>query len=471
MLTLPKAGLPGCCAKRGSDKPLMRPILGRMSSTPNIIDPGVQKTQQLAKICEDWYAGTQAVRDGNYLKKFAQETDAHFKDRVETTPIVGKYAPTIRALASLVCRGNIDIQGFDQVTRDDVDGLSSSYEVFAYQVAKRAIIAGITWVAVQTDPITERITLKRYELNDLVTYRHDPQGRLELAVFKDSFVQPQGEYGSQHAERLVVFKPGGGEVWHSGSGSLGKEEEWTNSLPAPPLVAFVAGERQSSVNAFQKPRIWDVISPTRDTADLNLVLTLLKSYELNILELASAPVGCFYGLLEKDPAKTGICEAYDFTDKTTQGFEWVEVAGSSIGSLQEAIKQLEKNIDELNYSLLTKSSSRTVAEAEDSQLKNTSFTTSISHILESGFQQLFTYWNALAGQDTKEGDIVTFSRDFKSATAVAEENKQIIEMASQPLISRETAQELLRKKGVLPEDHDVDLEKERLEGEESGGIV
>ena len=418
----------------------------------------IRKAVKYSEICRDFYTGSLNVINEKYIPKWRGESDEGYNARIKGTPFYSAYRTVIDSLTGLITQKEAKVNGYEYLDIEDVDLKGNDIQKLIKDVTKYSLIDGIVFVSAEKNTESNRIYLKIYRYKNLITYRVK-ENKLQMLAFRDDIEVADGEYGVKTISRYIVFRENGGEVWYSrkDGDDVTKQEEWSNSLGGLSIVPIVVGEELSD---------FEVLPKLADIAEINRVHLNQESNLANIVNVVANPIPVFYGKIEEGKLSIGARDGLVFSDKRTEGFEYVEVTGAGVGKIQEKIKSVEENIDKLTFNLLKSKSSKTVIEAESSQRKNTSFLSDVAIELESKFNNILEIWAKLENKNVSEDDNIDFKKEFDTALVNIQTAKELL-LAGE--MSRETFYHVLAT-GELPRDFDIEKEAERIEGDASMGV-
>lgn len=436
-----------------------------MSVTPETRMGKIESAMGAVSLCRDMYIGATRILTEKYLPKWDGEGEDQYKVRLACTAFQNLYEPIVSGVAGMATKKEPSLAEYESFNLLDVDLKGSGLWQFVKDVAISSMVAGIEFVAVETSEVLKRSFFKRYAYEQLWAYRIDGDEVTQL-VFRETIEIPSEEaFGMELRERYVVFAKGGGEVWYDSGDGVAKQSEWFNSLDEVPVYWVATGKEISRFEYV--PKFYDI-------AKLNVVSTNFESQLGNVLSIVGNPVPVFYGEVDEGEdggVKIGVRDALVFTDRSTEGFEYVEITGAGVDKIESKIKGVNDSIDKLAFSLLQRSDSATVIDAQSNQSKNTSFLTDVAVELESCFNKLFRWADVLDGSVAIQQDArIEFKKDFDDVLFSDSQLTLMKSMVDSGDLSRETLWEKMIKGAVLPADFDVEMEKQRIADEVGNGI-
>lgn len=422
-----------------------------MSNNPSTKLPKLERTHKFTKQCDDFFIGSTRVLNKNYLPQWSGENDDEYEVRLVSTAFSNMYAPIIENLAGLITKKPPTADGLEAFNLDNVDLKHHTLASYIKEVTKKSLNHGIVFVAVQSDIVKNRTYLKTYTYQDLLSYRFK-DNKLTQIVFRDTIEVEKDKFGLETRERQIIFYAGGGEIWYKGDGEdeSSKKDEWTNSLTEIPIIWVQTGKELSQ---------FEIIPKFYDISMLNKVHLNLEGGIANILNVVSNPIPVFYGDVEEDSITISVRDAIRFTDKQSEGFEYVEIEGKGVGKLEDKIKAVEAQIDKTTFSILKKEDSKTVIDAQEQRTKNASFLTDVATELETKINILYQFVAQIENKTLKEDAKIQFQKDFDGTHLNIEIAKDLLLSGE---MSRETFYTVLQT-GELPKNFDIDKENNELE--------
>lgn len=422
-----------------------------MADKPNVKLEKLVKVETEAKICKDFYIGSTNVLNETYLPKWTGETDAGYKTRIASTAFANMFAPIIDGFAGMIMKKEPIVKGYNNT--ENIDLKLNTLAGFIKETIKKSISEGAVFVSVETSKELNRAYFKTYPYENLYSY-YVENGILKQLVFIEYVEVKDGDFGIKTEERFVVFKIGGGEVWYISNGQkeISKQDTWANSLTEIPVLPIVTGKIQTD---------FEYIPKLLDIALLNKVHLNLESSLSNVLGVVGNPTPVFYGDIGEDKKTIGVKDALVFTDKSKEGFEWVEIQGSSIGELKTKITGIEAQIDKLTFSMLLNSDSNTIIDAQEKQSKNTSFLSDVAHEAEEKFSKLLQYMMQLENATIPNDAVFEMQKEFDLSVISLDIAFKMLQSQD---MSRETFYTIMQT-GKLPKDFDAQDEAGKIEAD------
>lgn len=426
-----------------------------MSDTPDVKLDKLEEACKHVQICRDFYEGSTRVMTEGYLPKWTGETKEGYDVRLAMTAFPNFFNPVVDGLTGMITKKEPAMTDLDEFNLNDVDMRGTGLTSYIKQVCASALVAGIEFIAVESNEEENRAYFKRYSYEDLMSYHVEGDVITQL-VFKDTIEVPKGKFGIEKRERYVVFRVGGGDVWYDDGNGLGIKDSWENNLDVIPVSSIKIGREKS---------LYEVTPKLVDVALLNKVALNLESQLANVLSVVGNPVPVFYGEPDDDGVSIGVKDALVFEDRQTQGFEYIEVTGNGVNLLEGKLKTVAETIDKMSFNLLQKNKSATVIDAQENQSRSTSFLSDVATELENKFNRLLRWWSEIEGIPMTEEAGLDFKKDFDDVLFSDSQLKLLHDLVSTGDLSRETLWDKLKVSNILPKDFDPEIERERIEVE------
>ena len=333
------------------------------------------------------------------IKWFKEDRDK-FQWRKEVSYFQDYISPTINGLASMIFNKSHNIE-CDELYLDNIDLMGTSLLKFMQSLTINTIKDGIGFIIADTNNIdgsatlsdrnTIRPYLKLYEYANLVSYKiRDNQ--ITQIIFKDKIEIDIDDFESKIIDRYIVYKIGGGSIYHDDKG-VTLVSEWVNGLAEIPL-SIMYGSLKSHL-----------LTPhplTYPIAKLNKSHLNLKSGLMNISHIASNPTPILWGLPDNvsgnGTTSIGVNTVITFPTNQNKAydFQWREIAGTSVQVAEREIKELEHYIIESSFNVLKVDNFNTATEAKLTYNKNKSILTFIANSLEQSIIKSFAFMEQLS---------------------------------------------------------------------------
>ncbi len=192
-----------------------------------------------------------------------------------------------------------------------------------------------------------------------------------------------------------------------------------------------------------------------DLSKMNLRHMNRSSHLDKYLTIAAVPIPVFWGVEAGADIIVGTDTAFNFRDKDSGGFEFVEMSGSSTNLLQEDLIKLETNMGAFIASLNSpndQAKNETQINAETFEAD--SFLTQASKEVQDGLNNALLMYSDMGGENV----LVQINTDFNSNVISTDKIAQYMQLFREGVISHETLLEILINGEVLPADTDTNKE-------------
>jgi hypothetical protein len=437
--------------------------------------------------------GTDAMRRAGktYLPQEPAEPETGYKNRLERTFLFNGYKKTVKDMAGKVFSKPVqlgdDVPEKLQTYAENIDLTGQGLNNFAYAVFEAGMNDGISYILVEMPAAQENATRK----DDIVSGRRPYLVLIEacaLIGFKSKVIaghhvltqvrimetaaldDPDDEFGQIEVQQVRVFdrtdlgvtfrvfrlqKTKGKEEWIL-------IEQGMTSLKDITLVPFYAN----------RTGFMDGAPPLSDLACLNLAHWQSSSDQRNILHVARVPMLFAKGFGEEDKLVVG---ANSFTRTTSENadMKYVEHSGKAIESGRNDLEDLEFQMQTQGLELLTpKPGSQTATGEAIDQAKMNSPLAMMADNLKDALEQAFGYMAEYDGLGKDKGGSITVNSDFGITLRDATDLTTLLAAVNAGQISRETFWKELKRRGVLMDDFDENVEAERIEQDgEALGLI
>lgn len=437
--------------------------------------------------------GTKTMRAAGqaFLPKFANETAADYKLRVDTAPFENIFADIVSSLASRPFSKEValkeataskDIEAFIE----DVDGAGNHIHRFAADLFDAGIQDAIGWVLVDHHSLPDNSTLAdkrnlgarpyfvQIAARDMIAVYSDViKGREAITHFRfcETVAQPDG-FGEKTVSRIRVFDreplrddndkiidyaaPTFEVYEKTVSGTGDKKTSWnlTDSgsfgLPEIPIVPFITGRR--------KGLSWEIIPPMQDAADLQI-----EHYQLGSDLKYAQKMTCFAMLagngIEPPVDSKGnpiiapvgpkaVLYAPPNGDGQSGEWKFIEPTTASLKFLAERLADMGEQIRELGRQPLTAGSGNitVIAAAFASQKANSAaqqWAFNLKDTLENALKFV-----AMWTKDTSTAEVIVHT-DFDVGSGGDKDMDTLGKARAAGDISRKTYLHELKRRGTL----------------------
>lgn len=460
---------------------------------PSAKSPAYKRMESHIALCRDLFAGSKAVQGAGekYLPKFTREKPEAYERR-KAVALYNGFARVIRAMTGMVFQRPPQL-GADVVPEivkhwEDIDGKGTHGRVFLRNQLRDGITTGLNGILVDYPPVADpdavtladekALNLRPYwafvRAEDVFSVRVGNVGSRTVftqVVIRQVTEEEAGAFGTRCRTQYRVYRRQIGalaigespitfEVW--------EEKEAQGNIPAQtvrvqdatpirnqseiPFAPFIAGE---DVGPFETS------PPLLDLAELNLDHWRVSTDRRYAMALASAPTLVVTGYNTEDgEIVVGPNNAITSKDPLTKA-SWLEITGTSFGPTKDELAGLENRMGAVGLAFLTNETrAAETAEAKriDSAAQNASLTSAVDGLEDAAERALGFHAEYLKA----EPGSISLNRDFIQTVLGADMIAQLLAAATAGKLSLETFLDILKRGNVLPDDVDVETEKERI---------
>lgn len=442
--------------------------------------------------CRDFYAGTRAVHSHaeRYLEPFERERPEDYKRR-KSVKVYNGFARTVRAMAGMVFqrapRLGDDVPASILQHWEDIDGKGTHGRIFARNAFRDGITVGFNALLVDypSVPDAERVSLAdeqrrnlrpywvHYRAEDILSVRVDQVGGatvLTQIVLREVTEVPDGAFGTRErtqyrvlrrdlaaASEAVTF-----ELWEDrdagdGRGVRTVRVEGPHVVRGPseiPVAFFYADEPQGPAEA--RP-------PLLDLAELNVDHYRVTSDRRYSITLACAPTLFVKGIEDEEMGQIAVGpNAAIKTRNPSADARWLEPAGTSFAPTQAELDRIERQMAAVGLAFLmseTRAAETARGKEIDAAAQNSALTLAVDG-LEDALEQCLRFHAQYL--KLPDGGSVTLNRDFLQVVLASDMIGQLLAASVAGRLSLDTFLETLKRGNVLPDDVDVEEEKQRI---------
>jgi hypothetical protein len=447
-------------------------------SDPSEVRAEVQKMRDRAEVCNALVGGTEAMREAGrkYLPQAPLEEDEDWAARMALSVLYSAYKDAVDIMVGKPLGVAINRDGLAPVIKEameNVDLTGQNLETFAREWFRQSLIDGIGWVLVDYPQVPEGATLKdERELNARPYWVHIPlskvcgwrteivggQHRLTQFRWRETYEEPDGDFGVKTKERIKVWEPGELKVYvnNGPAWELDHNQSCPVSMKEIPIVCFAPG----------KKGFFTAEPPLSELAWLNVQHWQSSSDQRNILHVARVPVmTADKVVLDKDgkPIKVS-------PNKMIVGFEglrYVEHSGRAIEAGRQDILDLQEQMAVVAGTTLTReagpdtSATKSALEAKEGSSKLLQWTNTFEDCLNMA-QWFMCDWLGLTRSTRNNGLTINKDfdklKDFQTFTGVLQSR-----IARE--ISRDTFIQYAMRFGILPDSRSVQEEMALIDSE------
>ena len=449
--------------------------------------------------------GASTMRNERFLHSFGDEAPLDYARRVACAPFTNIYDDISSNLSSKPFSRELALKegspAVYEALAEDIDGLGNNLHNFAQSSFKRGIDKGLDWIMVDYTqardlvgrPVTvaesKRRGLRPYWVaipaEDLLAAYSCWVGAREVFVhvrISETVVTRIG-YGSGVKQRVREFNredlgdgllgPPTYQLWERVPGGTGKaawiciEGPTELGVAEIPLVGFCPIQRSGTS--------WLVAPPLRKIADLQISEFQIESGLQVALEYTAFPMLAALGVdvasLAADNGRLPIGpKALLTSPPAVEGkvgeWKWVEFSGASVAALETRLEAMQRNMRDLGLQPLTQAN-LTVITTANVAMKAHSAIAAWTLRFKDALEQALRFTAMWLGDEANAPEVDIF-QNFGVDLDGKFELDTLAKLQAQGVLSKQTVQEELRRRGVLSENFDVDEELKRLKQDQRG---
>lgn len=445
--------------------------------------------EEIKEIGKDWCllealdGGTRKMRQAGetFLPKWPAEEDAAYAARLGTATLFPAWKRTVSVMSGKPFSKPLSLKDADpniEQWAQDIDRQGSSLHTFAAEMFQETIGYGLDGILVDYPRIgpapqggrtvaqVEAAGLRPYWVrvkhNQILGWRAENiGGRMKLTQLriKESYEEEDGDYGIVCKPQVRVLRPGSWEIWRAGATPSSAWTLWDSGNTSLADIPFVPlyGIRES----FMIGR-----APLLDLAYLNVKHWQSQSDQDTILHVARVPILCTIGADENSQLTVGASSAVKLPMNADMKF--VEHSGAAIEAGRLSLQDLEQQMIQSGAELLVKKpGDRSATESANDAEGNKSDLQRIAENFEDALDQALVY-TAQFARLSKPGSIELFD-DYGAATLSDATATVVKDLAMAGVISKSTAINEMKRRGVLSAEVDPEQEAEKV-GEEGSPL-
>lgn len=431
---------------------------------------------------------TSSMRAANktYLPQSPNEADDMYQNRLNRAVLTPYLRKTVtnyvgRIFAEPVILGE-DVPAKIVEWSENIDLHGNNITVFFKSAASQSIKKGSAWVLVDYPRVVDAKTLADerdigarpyltfYPAESVFFAKINDRGKLAEVRLSETVTEPDGEFGETQIEQIRrLFLSGSGvvyQIWRKQDSNINKESAWiiydqgTMSIDEIPVVPIFTNRQDLPL--VSPP-------PLLDLAYLCIKHWQDQSAQDNVAEVARYPMLAANGWKAEEDADIAVGPRFMLATNDPQGkFYYVEHSGAAIAAGRAELERLENHIalEGVRPLIRQVSNSNTTAtqiNSEDSTTKSEIefWKESIKDAIETCLL-LMAKWHGL-GEDG--GGSVTLTGDFDFALSDAAALAILQQMRSSGDLSRYTLWEEMKRRGIISDSFDPEVEAERIESE------
>lgn len=454
-----------------------------MSDDPSKTLPAVDAMREDWAIIDDLMGGTKAMRAAGKrrLPQWPKEENDAYKERLALSTLLPVLSETVQNMTGRVFAESItlgdDIPESIQAYMQNIDRQGNNLQVWAQSFFSIALSHGLCHALIDYPNTTDKdgnplvrtaaeekaANVRPYAVmvtpQQVIGWRSsevDGEHSLTKFWYMEAIETDDGDFGVTQTPQVRVLVPGAWSVYQQVTGTDGKKvwvvtSEGKNSLDIIPLATLYT-KRTGFMTA--KP-------PLLELAHLNVKHWQSQSDQDNILHVARVPMLAISGIDDATwELKVGTSNA---TKLPTGGdMKWVEHTGASIEAGRNSLNDLQDDMRVAGAKLLEKDkqSTKTATQATAEEAQEMSPLQTMAGQLEDAVDQMLQLFALYTKQE--EGGHVKVNGNFDVDFAPETSLPLLLNMAAQGRLSDETLFSEYQRRGVIGEDIDWKVEKQKI---------
>ncbi len=450
--------------------------------------PEYQAMVETWTLIDDLMGGTRAMKANasKWLPQEDGEKPQPYRNRVSRSVLFNAFRDTVVDLALRPVSKPVVIRGQDKLPEpladiaDSVDDEQRNLTQFVYELLKVGAQRGLVHILVDYPPDTaptaaverERGIKPLFVIVDperLIGWRFEkaPSGEKTLTQIRlrETGYAEDGNFGVTKVERVRVIYPDRWELWELSekAGSYSIVEEGPYTLGKIGLVTIYFNRGGFMVSA----------PPLEDLAHLNLAHFQSQSDHRNNLRFARSGVIFAKGLAPDEVEKDivwGVNHAFKTTSDTAD-MKFVEHSGAATEAGENELHHLEAQMESMSKRplIMQRWGNQTAMNNAIEESKGQCELQAWVRAVEAGVEQAYRFGAEWIGAALPEDFGCDVFDDFGLLAGSQSGLDNLFKIWSQGGLSLRTYLELLKARGELPGNFDVDQEIERI-GQEGPGL-
>lgn len=451
-------------------------------STPSDAQSKMSAKCALPRTLMGGTAAMRAAKEKYLPKEPAEDVDA-YDSRLSRSTLFNGFRKTVKDMTGKVFDREVTLE--DDVPAplkdyaENIDLAGRHLNVFARDVFFDGMQSGIAYILTDMPPAVKRADgqpatradeqaakLRPYlchiKMENLIGWRSTTVSGAETLTqvrIRECVSEADGDWGEKEVEQIRVLTPGAWQTFRK-STVQGQEDKWVphengttsvNKITLAPVyinrTAFMCGE-----------------PPLEDLADLNVAHWQSQSDQRNILHVARVPILFGAGFKDVDKIAIGASSMTRNSDPNAK-LTYVEHTGAAIDSGDKDLKNLEFQMQTQGLQLLVPQPGGKTATGEiRDDAKENSPLAMMANALADALEQSFGFMAEYAALGTDKGGSVDVNTDF-GVSLGAVDLQLLLDAVNSGNITKETFWAELRRRDVLSDSFDPDVEKEKLASE------
>lgn len=420
-------------------------------------------------LAETLMGGTPAMRakGTTYLPQEPREENDGYQKRLSRSVLFNAFKRAVQGLTGRVFSKPLvvgeDVPSTLDYLVQNADQQGSHLNVFAKRVFENGLAFGLCHVLVEMPKAMPGANLqaereagiKPYLVavpaSQLIGWRFEGSRLVQIRI-RQNIERADGDYGVKTVQQVRVIEPLRYAVHE-----MNDKQEWfiveegATSFAEVPLATFYAA----------RTGLMLAEPPLEDLAFLNLTHWQSSSDQRNILHVARVPL-----LFGKNLADSEITIAPDNLIKgpAESDLKYVEHSGNAIKAGEDDLASLEEKMRLLSMEpLLPRTGSQTATARVMDSIENTSQLQAMSIALSDCLQNAFLHAAKAIGE--KQGGTITANTDLAVSVRDGTDLQTLLQARLAGEISRDTLWAEMKRRNVLVDAFDAEVEAERLADE------
>lgn len=429
------------------------------------------------QIIDDLLGGTATMRQASqrHLYKMELESEDAYKNRLNRSTLYPALPETLGQMTGRVFFKPIVVSEIHEKLQTDflpdVDMQGNNLDVFASRWFRAGLAYGVSYLLVDYTQTHNARTLAEEKASGARPYfvhilasqvlgmrttAINGQQKLTQFRYKENVVELDGEFGEKTVEQICVYEIGKVRKFRQTENGFVEHEvielkAQNRSLDFIPIVAFSTKDTGFMLGE----------PPLMELAYLNIKHWQSQSDQDNILNTARVPL---LGIFSDEEMKSLTLGGSAIQVSKDAKIAYIEHSGNAINAGQESLKELESQMRVAGAKLLDKTVlAMTDSQARDEQGKEISLLRLYANKFEDAVDTALEYVGKWLGLD--EIGNVEISGNIDSDFDPTASMDTIVKLQTAGTISKQTAFEEAKRRGLLSDNLEWEDEQARLDSE------
>lgn len=424
----------------------------------------------------DVYGGNETMREANekYLPKLNVDSLESYYARLNALAIENSVRDAVEGYVGRIFSKPATL-GKDWEAHasakqwwEDIDRKGNNGNSFFRRVVAMGIRDGISWVFVDM-PLNDAQTLYEerkagirpyctfYSAADVIFVLADDQGRIiDFRVKED--VSSVDEVGRMNTDtRYRRYTPGLCQVYKEDGTMLAEMQMSFSPERGVPVVPYIT-DPEPGADFYVKP-------PLMDMADLQIRLWQSTGEQQNCLRIARCPFLFGTGLhIGKEKVTIG-AETLFHSDNADASLQWVEISGGSLSAGDKDIENIQKAIEAEGLKpLISSVGNRTATEVSTGEARATSPLRKMAADAQDMIENVLRFMDIWVNGENNNTDgwSISLNSNFDIALAESATLAELRFAVTNHMITKQTYLAELKRRDIVSEDVDINVELEAL---------